>query len=250
MKQEYKDLIANEFRSTCERTIERVAKKEDHKPFHEALLTSDILTYSAFERSFSTSFGQRAIEEISRYVVLANGATAAKRQKETIVSLPAKAISEIDAYLRYLRSGNATNSEKDFENALRKIMLRDGGSYEDVRIISDLWWNKDGINNYASIKTVKPNIDQTAVAKQDMLMLKAFDNACNVYFGLYYNPFGEDRESYTHNPPQAIFNMRTEPTVLIGRDYWDTLGGPGTYEELLEIAADVGEETRKKLQSL
>jgi len=37
------------------------------------------------------------------------------------------------------------------------------------RIISDLWWFKDGINHYMSIKTVKPNIDQTAVAKQDLL---------------------------------------------------------------------------------
>ena len=250
MKQKYRDLIAREFKDTCERTLERMAANTSYKPFHEALLTNEILTFSAFERSFSTSFGQRAIEEISKYVVLGNGATEAMRQKETTVKLTEETIASIDTYIRHLRSGNATSREKEFDYALRTLPVGTSGRTETIRVISDLWWRKDGVDNYVSIKTVKPNIDQTAVAKQDMLTLKLFDATCNVYFGLYYNPFGEKRADYSHNPPQTIFNMKTEPTVLIGRDYWDTLGGPGTYEEVLDIAASVGADTRKKLQSL
>lgn len=250
MDKKYRDLIAREFKSTCDRTLERMSKSESYKPFHEALLTNEILTYSAFERSFSTSFGQRAIEEISKYVVLGNGASEAMRQKETTVELTPEVIASIDNYIRHLRSGSASSLEKDFGHALNALPQIKTKPLESIRVISDLWWKKDGVDNYISIKTVKPNIDQTAVAKQDMLTLKAYDNSCNVYFGLYYNPFGESRDDYRHNPPQTIFNMQTEPTVLIGRDYWDTLGGTGTYEEVLEIAAAVGEETRKRLKSL
>ena len=40
-----------------------------------------------------------------------------------------------------------------------------------------------------------------------------------------------------------IFNFNTDPCVLIGKDYWDTLGGVGFYEEVLAIADQVGERT-------
>lgn len=89
-----------------------------------------------------------------------------------------------------------------------------------LRIISDLWWNKDGVDNYMSIKTVKPNIDQTAVAKQDCLHLVLSNPKCNAYFGLPYNPFGECKEDYSFNPPMGIFDFKHDSVVLIGKDMW------------------------------
>ena len=108
-----------------------------------------------------------------------------------------------------------------------------------------MWWNKDGVDNYISLKTVKPNIDQTTVAKEDCLYLAVNNPNCNVYFGLPYNPYGECKEDYAHNPPMGIFDFRHDPVVLIGKEMWDTIGGYGCYEELLDIAAEVGEETRR-----
>ena len=119
-----------------------------------------------------------------------------------------------------------------------------------MRVISDLWWEKDGINNYMSIKTVKPNIDQTAEAKRDLLKLKLADPKANVYYGLYYNPYGEHKKDYAWTPPMKIFNFNTDTCILIGKEYWDTLGGNGFYEEVLAIASKVGIETRKKIEGL
>ena len=73
---------------------------------------------------------------------------------------------------------------------------------------------------------------------------------CNVYFGLPYNPFGEKRELYNFHPPMGIFDFRHDPVVLIGRDMWDTIGGVGCYNELLEIASQVGKETRESIRGL
>ena len=64
------------------RTVKRVKANKDSKPFHEAILSEQLLKFSSFERSFSTSFGQKAIEEMSRLVAL-DANSGAERQKET-----------------------------------------------------------------------------------------------------------------------------------------------------------------------
>jgi hypothetical protein len=37
---------------------------------------------------------------------------------------------------------------------------------------------------------------------------------------------------------------------LIGRDYWEFLGGEGTYDSLLEIFSEVGAQTKDMLLGL
>ena len=58
------------------------------------------------------------------------------------------------------------------------------------------------------------------------------------------------KESYSFNPPMGIFDFKKDPVVLIGKDMWDTLGGEGCYNELLNIAAEVGEKTRERISHL
>ena len=79
MKAEYRDLIANEDRRCVHNTIERIASEPTYRPFHTALLSEEVIFWSRFERSFSTSFGQRVIEELAKLVAKANGATASER---------------------------------------------------------------------------------------------------------------------------------------------------------------------------
>jgi len=73
MEKKYKDLIRNEFRECVKNTLIRLEGDPTYRPFHEALLSSEALLWSRFERSFSTSFGQRVIERISKYVALSSG---------------------------------------------------------------------------------------------------------------------------------------------------------------------------------
>ena len=115
---------------------------------------------------------------------------------------------------------------------------------------SDLWIKKDGIETYISIKTVKPNLDQTEIAKKDMFLLKAHNPNYKTYFGLFYNPGGEKRSEYNWTMPFKIFDMHKDDVVLIGRDYWNTIGDSNTYSELLKIFEKVGKETRKAIAKL
>lgn len=244
----YKEIIAAEFRNCVINTIQRLQNVETYRPFHAALLSDEALFWSRFERSFSTSFGQRVIEEVSRIVALAGGASEASRQKQTSIHIDVAVDAAITSHLNAIRSGNPANNWNETIDEILSVPKT--GNLINHHVISDLWWLKDDIDHYMSIKTVKPNIDQTAIAKQDLLRLISADQTCEVYFGLYYNPYGEDRGSYAHNPPMGIFNFHEDPVVLIGRDYWDTLGGLGTYDMILEIANEVGAETRELLEDL
>jgi len=249
VKQEFRDEIENEFEACIRNTIARLDNSDTRRPFHSALLSEQALFWSRFERSFSTSFGQRTIERISKIVTLAGGATDARNQKETYVSLSRGQLAAIDVHVALLRDrglGRPPNWDLDLAAAQYRI----AETAEERRVISDLWWFKNGRNHYVSIKTVKPNIDQTAEAKRDLLKLKINDPAAEVYFGLYYNPYGENKAEYAWTPPMGVFDFRNDPVVLIGRGYWDTLGGEGTYDEVLEIAQEVGARTRDLIDRL
>lgn len=249
MTPEYHKWIAREFENCVDRTILRVtARDHDCRPFHAALLSEDVLFWSTFERSFSTSFGQRVIEEVARLVVLSNGAEEVERQHVTNITVDRAQEEAIHHHMQDLRMHRATSPWTDTLKRIRSVPL--SGQQEEIRVISDLWWKKDGADHFISLKTAKPNIDQTAVAKEDCLRLAVGIPGCHTYFGLPYNPYGEQREAYDFKPPMGIFDFKADPVVLIGRDLWDTLGGPGCYKELLEIAAEVGDHTRKKIAAL
>lgn len=249
MDKAYREQIANEFRNCVMNTIRRIQGEATYRPFHSALLSNEALFWSRFERSFSTSFGQRVIEELAMIVALSNGATEAKRQVNTNVTLDTSYLNAVSAHIQQLRRGDRTNLR--WEKALSSIKsVAPSGTTTKLRIISDLWWKKDGVDNYISLKTVKPNIDQTAVAKEDCLHLILANPGCNAYFGLPYNPYGEDKSEYAFNPPMGIFDFHHDPVVLIGREMWDTIGGEGCYDEILEIAHQVGKETKPAIESI
>ena len=251
MNDTYKRLVADEFRNCVTGTIHRVSSNEQtYRPFHTALLSEEVIFWSGFERSFSTSFGQRAIEELARLVALSNGADNAQRQRETTITIDMAYDEAISAHMHALRSNNRTQAF-DWSSSLSSIRAaKPIGKTTSMRIISDLWWQKDGIDHFISLKTVKPNIDQTAVAKEDCLRLSIALPDCKTYFGLPYNPYGEKRENYNFNPPMGIFDFQHDPVVLIGKDLWDTIGGTGCYEELLSIARTVGKETKAAIDGM
>ena len=210
------------------------------------MISPEAIFWSRFERSFSTSFGQSVIERISELIAIGAGATAS-RQRETLVTLTTTQWDEVESIVRRARSGGSTPPSWDAEVAA-VVAAGAYGVTDTRRVISDLWWTKEGVEHFMSIKTVKPNLDQTAEAKRDLLRLTASHPEARVYFGLYYNPYGEAASDYGFSPPQRLFDFSAVSPVLIGAAYWDKLGGPGTYEEVLDIAAEVGDRMVPRLR--
>ena len=249
MKKSTNDKIKKEFLNCILRTIDRIRDaKGTNRPFHTRLLSREILRASLFERSFSTSFGQRVIEKISNILAAdVDKTTEVENQKIINIKMAQETINSIDKHLQSLRENRMKkpNWNSDF-----KSIKRSTENLVSIRIINDLWFVRNGVEYFFSIKTVKPNIDQTEKAKKDILTLKVFNNKYCPFFALPYNPYGENKNDYNHTPPFAIFDMINDNVVLIGREYWDMLGGTGTYQKILQIADEVGLETKEHLKKL
>lgn len=246
MDDETKNAIIEILHRCIDRAIKRVSRDKTCRPFHEALLTRELVTAASFERSFSTSFGQGPIEEISKILVLSTGAEC-ERQKETRVNVNKGALDEIDRILSALRSGD---SSPNWKREQARVLAFSKGDFVQRRVLSDLWFKRGGVESFISIKTVKPNIDQAEIVKKDLLLLKAHDKNYQTFLGLYYNPGGTEREAYNWAVPSKIFDMIHDDCVLIGREYWDLVGGKGAYAALLEIFHAVGEDTRRQLHTI
>lgn len=246
MKDETKIKIEAILNRCVVKTLERTSKNKTHRPFHEKLLTKEIVNASSFERSFSTSFGQGPIEEISEIIAIDSGYNT-QRQKITQVNVYKGAIDEIERICSALRAGEKS---PNWNQEVKKVQAYHKGDTEVRRVISDLWLEKEGVETYISIKTVKPNLDQTEIAKKDMLLLKAHNPKHNTFFGLFYNPGGEQRSEYNWTIPSKIFEMHKDESVLIGSDYWNYLGDSSTYTKLLEIFEKVGQKTRESISKL
>jgi len=246
MNKETKEQIKEIFFSCINNTLKRTKINKTHRPFHTALLSEEIIKASSFDRSFSSSFGMGPIEAISKIISSSTGAEV-ERQKETMVNIYKGAIDEIERILSSLRSGE---KKPNWNQEIKKVMAYNKGDTEVRRIISDLWIKKEEQEYFISIKTVKPNLDQTEIAKKDLLFLKAHNVNYQTYLGLFYNPGGPKKEDYNWSIPSKIFDMKNDPCVLIGEDYWNLIGGKNTYNQLLETCREVGEETRKLLLKL
>lgn len=242
-REKIKKILSDCVAGAMKRTTKKIVEKKSHKPFHTALLTEDIVRISSFERSFSTSFGQGPIEKISELVALQNGFEA-QRQKETLLNLYKGAVDEVERICSALRSGN---QKPNWKKEIQTLSAFNKGDTVVRRVISDLWLKKNNKEYFISIKTVTPNLDQSEIAKKDMLLLKSENANYDTYFALYYNPNGTERKNYSHSFPMKMYDMHNDECVLIGKDYWDFLGGTGFYEELIQIFAEVGEETKKSL---
>ena len=78
---------------------------------------------------------------------------------------------------------------------------------------------------YYSLKTVKPNLDQTETAPKDMLRLMTSEENAEAYFALSYNPASEG-ETYrlAYAIPYKLFDMDNDNNVLIGKNMWNKIG--------------------------
>ncbi len=66
------------------------------------------------------------------------------------------------------------------------------------------------------------------------------------YFALPYNPYGT-RENYSWSFPSRWFDMQKDEVVLIGTEFWDKIGGVGTYNSFISAVNEIGIEYKKRI---
>jgi len=66
------------------------------------------------------------------------------------------------------------------------------------------------------------------------------------YYALPYNPYGR-REDYNWSFPARWFNMKEDEVVLIGDEFWEKIGGLGTYQSFINAVNEIGVEYKNRI---
>jgi len=209
-------------------------------PFHDALVPGITLLG---ERSFSTRLGNLH-EKIA--AAIAEEVHADVRQPHdlsgAIPVLSREFITQrVDALEhRKVQPDAAYEREQIFGHFGNQV---NAGTRIDLYIRTH-----DGEDHYFEIKSAKPNKGQCAEMKTRLLTALAIrrQDSTHTWWGVPYNPYG--RGEYRWVYPLAFFDFEHE--VMLGQSFWDFVGGAGTYEELLEVYREVGEEFADRLREL
>lgn len=226
--------------------------KEKHhssKPLYATLVPDEIFKGSHFERRFVTPFGgvweklaQVVADEYHGHCEIGktiNGEVSAERLRR---------IQEVLNRLEYKKNGKY-KQKPDWDVEL-KYILKGSGDPIPTSVVCDIFIeSKKTKKKYAfEIKAPLPNSDQTKVSKEKMFKLLAMNpvKVDYAFYALAYNPYGK-KEDYNWSFPMRWFDMHNDESVLIGDEFWDLIGGKGTYKKFISEINLLGKEYRERI---
>jgi hypothetical protein len=256
------DDIKNAIQGVIKMMMDRVMNKvliddpflvDEHKaikPLYAALVPDEIFKGSHFERRFVTPFG--GVWEKLAVVVAKNGLGVGEAGKAITGKINAQRLHRIQEVLNSLEHSEKGKEriKPNWEKELNYIIEGNSSELIPVTVICDVYAeNIKTDKKYAfEIKAPLPNSDQTKVSKEKILKLFSMDPRLvdEAYFALPYNPYGK-RSNYSWSFPSRWFDMKEDRVVLIGDEFWEKIGGLGTYRAFIDAVNEIGPEYKQRI---
>ena len=207
-----------------------------HKPLYAALVPDEIFKGSHFERRFVTPFG--GVWEKLAQVAARQAHGSCELGHAISGNVGQERLRRIQEVLNRLEH-NAPDGLKtapDWAAEIAYILAGDGPPIP-VTVVCDVYiGNVTTGKRYAfELKGPLPNSDQTKVSKEKIFKLLAMSpvQVDGAFYALPYNPYGSKKAAYQWAFPMRWFDMRNDPCVLIGDEFWDFIGGAGTYAQFI-----------------
>ncbi len=222
------------------RPLRKYSKEGNIRPFHEALLPEGILRINEFERSLSTKLGD-TFEECAR-LLGRNYFVRVERNYKVTGEISRAVIRSIE---RFCNEINTSGLGRSYLDLIQEVVSINSDDLISRTRRADLYlMDKDGNETYFEIKSPKPNKGQCVEVADRLLHIHAMREAgpprVKTYYAMAYNPYGVDKEDYKYSFALRYLDMTNQ--VLLGKEFWDFIGGTGSYEEILSIYQEVGQE--------
>lgn len=216
-------------------------------PFHYRLLGKDRMALFSFIHSLNTTFGTSIFEPVAVTLAMENY-TEAQKQLEVGDSISSLAQTEIQKIMNELSVGNDPDKQAEIKR------IRDVANNGKINTIgsvkADLFVrNEDGEVFLFDLKTAKPNISNFKDFKRTLLEWIAMylqqhpSVKINSYIAIPYNPY--EPEPYQRWTLKGMLDLPNE--LKVADEFWDFLGGPGTYNDLLDCFERAGIELRPEI---
>lgn len=247
-RQKVTDLLRRKIREKLKRYDKRETRS---MPFHFRLLGKDRMAVYSFIASINTSIGQSIFEQIAKMIAEAHFLEAATQFDGLNDKISSDAQRVIQDILDNLTT-QTTISDKVQETRDILKVAQHGRMIKQKRPKVDLYVkSRDGIEYYFDLKTVKPNSGDFEKFKRTLLEWIAIRGTVDptaqikTFLALPYNP--NEPEPYDRWTMKGIFDVEHE--LMVGKEFWDFLGGEETYEDLLAIFENVGIELKQEIEA-
>ncbi|MBD3341672.1 MAG: TdeIII family type II restriction endonuclease [Candidatus Lokiarchaeota archaeon] len=238
--QEIKEYLIQKIRQK----LETYNSETNSMPFHYRLLGKDRMALFSFVHSVNTMLGQSIFEHVGKIIAEKDGVEAIAQYRDFSGYISSEAVLKIDNIMRELRTATRKpDKEKEIKEIIK--VAQKGNLGKEIKKRIDLFVKTDEKTEYFfEIKTAKPNIDVFKSVKKQLLewvaMRASHKNsvAIKTIVAIPYNPY--EPEPYERWTLQGLFDLKHE--VLVGKEFWDLLGGKNTYEDLLDVFKEAGLE--------
>ncbi|MDH5781249.1 MAG: TdeIII family type II restriction endonuclease [Dehalococcoidia bacterium] len=212
-------------------------------PFHSLFFPDEALKAFKIQRSLVTKMGQTLFPNLAAII-------AREAYSDVQVGWRIRAELEVAKVTTINKILDELDDRKRTPHAIQEtqeVFSAKGGAIQQVQITADVY-----VGDFRpgplllEVKTAQPKKEDCVRSKRRLLIFRAYYANKNpqAYIAFYYNPYIE-RERYNWWPTLQILDINNE--VLIGQEMWEYLGGPGAYDQILQVVNEVREEgTRQK----
>jgi type II restriction enzyme len=238
IKQVIADCLRSKFRN--------YRPESGNMPFHFRLLGKDRMALYSFIHSLNTSFGTSIFEPVA-VTLAANNFSKAESQYVVGKTIYEKTQQCIQQIINQLSMGNNPNKQKEMDLIQRSLT----GNVNQLKTVKvDLFVEKaNGEQFLFDLKTAKPNVSNFKDFKRTLLEWAGIaltqNRKANVHtlLAIPYNPY--EPEPYQRWTMKGMIDLENE--LKVADEFWDFLGGKGTYEDLLDCFEQAGLELRPEI---
>jgi type II restriction enzyme len=240
--------VENTIRESLRNKFLTYKPETSNMPFHYRLLGRDRMALFSFIQSLNTTFGTSIFEPVAEILASLKFSIA---QKQFVVgdTISEQAQIEVQHIMNELTTGRKNPNKIEEIERIRKVAT--SGRVNKLKTVKvDLFVkDNDGAIHLFDLKTVKPNISNFKDFKRTLLewvaiyLLKHPDANIHSYIAIPYNPY--EPKPYERWTLKGMLDLDNE--LKVAEEFWDFLGGEGSYLELLDCFERVGIELRPEI---
>lgn len=241
-KYHIKQVIINSLRNK----IQNYKQESSNMPFHYRLLGKDRMALFSFIHSLNTTFGSSIFEPVAVALAKHNFAKTETQYivGNTIFSNCQQNITEIINKLTINPKPDKLKELEILNNSLSGTLNKLKPARVDLFVET-----KEGEQYLFDLKTAKPNTGDFQKYKQTLLewagiaFTKNKKTKINTLIAVPYNPY--EPQPYQRWTIAGMLDLEKE--LKVADEFWDFLGGKGTYLELLDCFEQAGIELRPEI---
>jgi hypothetical protein len=246
MRQDVEDVL----RKGLRRKFQDYKPEPASMPFHTRLLGKDRMALFSFIHSLNTNFGTSIFEPVA--LVLAKDRFAVSRSQFKVGDV----VTESAQYeiQRIMDELTAANMKPDSLHEIQSIRLASTkGALRKVKptVVDVYLEDRQGHIFLFDIKTAKPNkggfkeFKRTLLEWSAVILAQNPDAKVNAVIAIPYNPY--EPKPYSRWTMAGMLDLHHE--LKVAEEFWDFLGGQGSYIDLLDCFERIGIELHDEIDA-